>query len=145
MVTIVNVTDPDTPSLFQLLNQFLLTTGEPPLDSQSINRIKKAIRDQKIYFYLAMDSGSAVGICSLTMGYTTYHAGYFGVMEDFYIADAMRKKGVARQMIGKLLQDAKEKGCCSVLLGCSSDDIHMYEHLGFRKIGNMMAIDLPHE
>ena len=145
MVTILSITDPETPSLFQLLNQFLRSTGEPPLDLHSINRVKNAIRDQKIYFYIAMDSRAAIGICSLTMGYTTYHAGYFGVMEDFYIAQGMRKKGIARQLIERLLTEAKQKGCCSVLLGCTSEDIPMYEHFGFRKIGNMMAIDLPCE
>ena len=84
----------------------------------------------------------AVGICSLTIGFSTYRAAPFGVMEDFYIVPEMRQKGVARLLIDHVLADARQKGCRSVMLGCSTDDMPMYKHLGFKTIGNMMARDL---
>jgi GNAT superfamily N-acetyltransferase len=141
-VTITCVVDPAEEGLFDLLNGFLTTIGEPALEDESVNRLKEAIKKEKIFFYIARTAESVAGICSLTIGFSTYRAAPFGVMEDFYVVPEMRRRGVARLLLEYALADARKKGCRSLVLGCSDDDMPMYEHLGFRKIGNMMAQDL---
>ena len=141
--TIINVVvDPDASDLFSILNQFLVSIGETSLDDDSKKRIKKAIAERKIYFYTAQKDESIIGVCSLTIGFSTYRSSPIGIMEDFFVVPEMRGKGIARLLMGNLLSAAQKEGCGSVIIGCDNDDMPMYEHFGFKTIGNMMAIDI---
>lgn len=141
-IVIASVADSNEPGLFDLLNGFLTTVGSFTLDEKAVGRLMEAIKKEKIFFYIARNPESAVGICSLTIGFSTYRASPFGLVDDFYIVAEMRRKGIARLLLDHVLSDARKKGCRSVILGCSTDDMPMYKHLGFRTIGNMMAKDL---
>jgi len=139
---IKSVVDPESSELFVILDKFLETTGESSLDEQSQNRLKDAIAEKKITFFIAQDEDSVLGVCSLTIGFSTYRSAPIGMMEDFYVVPEMRGRGIARQLLDSLLSDAKQKRCGSVIIGCGTDDIPMYKHFGFKVIGNMMAIDI---
>lgn len=141
--TVTRAFEPDMPALLEILGAFLAAIDDPPLDETSTRRMEAAIRDGKIRFFLARQSDTVVGVCSLTIGFSTYHASPFGVMEDFYIVPEKRKTGIARIMMTRLLSEAEQEGCRSVLLGCGDQDMGLYESFGFKKIGNMMARDLP--
>jgi len=136
------VSEPDASGLFGILDRFLTAIGEAALDDRSSARLGKAMGEDKIFFYIARIEGSAVGVCSLTVGFSTYRASPFGVIDDFYIVPEMRKKGVARVIVEHVLSDAGQRGCRSVIIGCGNEEVAMYRHLGFKTIGNMMAIDL---
>lgn len=142
MVTIFPLTRQRYDEARSLLAAFLAEIGEPALNDESWSNIRQAHELGKIQFYVAEAGAKLVALCSLTVGFSTYCAGPFGILDDFYVMPSMRKKGVAGLLMKQLLIQAEELGCRSVLLGCQASDVAMYEHFGFRKIGIMMAIDL---
>lgn len=136
------VLGPNAEGLSRLLNGFLTSIGEPALDDGSIARLRKAMGEEKIFFYVARKGETAIGICSLAVAFSTYRTSSFGVLDDFFIIPEMRKKGVARLILDHVLSDARRRGCRSVIIGCGKEEAPMYKHFGFKTIGSMMAIDI---
>ena len=65
------------------------------------------------------------------------------MFEDFYVVPERRKQGIAALLTRYAFEDAKKRGCSSVIVGSSRGDVPMYEHLGFTvRLGYMLAKDL---
>jgi len=137
------VSEADLPDLRTLQLEFSRSIGEAEPDGDAFDRIAAAIEAGQIHFMLAREGDRPVGTCSLTIGFSTYGAAPFGVFDDFYVVPDRRKTGLARRLVDAVLAAARERGCRSVLGGVSDGDVEMWKHFGFRKIGNMMATDLP--
>jgi glucosamine-phosphate N-acetyltransferase len=52
-----------------------------------------------------------------------------GHIEDIVVDQAYRGKGIASQILKRLIEDAKD--CYKVILDCNKDNIHFYEKNGF--------------
>ena len=144
---IIRIQDAHEAGLFALIAGFLEEIGEPALDESGMARIDKAVAEDRIRFFGAVRDGTLVGCCSLTMGYSTFGGGApFGLLEDFFVAEEFRKKGVARALVERALAEAESEKCSSVILGCSEEDVPMYDALGFtERIGTMLSRVLPKE
>ena len=143
MIEVQAVAKGGLPELHALQADFARSIGEPVPDRDALDRVAGAMDAGRITFLLARDEGAPVGMCSLTTGFSTYRASPFGLVDDLYVDPARRRSGVARALVDAALAEARSRGCRSVLIGCSDGDIPMWEHFGFRKIGNLMATDLP--
>lgn len=143
MTEVEVVSESGLPDLRALQSEFSRAIGEPALDREAFARIAVAVNAGRITFLLARDAGEAIGMCSLTFGFSTYGAAPFGVVDDIYVVTERRGSGVARALVKAATAEARSRGSRSVLIGCSDGDVEMWKHFGFRKIGNMMATDLP--
>lgn len=132
----------DFSEVSDLLLAFLGAIGEPAPDREALDRIGDAARAGHMRFFVAKNGDERVGLCSLTLGFSTYKAGPFGTIEDLYVAEAWRGRGVTRALLDALIQHARAEGCRSVLGGCSRDDVPMWKHFEFRPIGVLMAKDV---
>lgn len=132
----------DVLGLFDVLDGFLTHAGEAPLDEAAKERLGEAVAQGRIVFFAARQAGEVLGICSLTVGFSTYRTSPIGLMEDFFVVPQARGRGVGRLLVERLLAEASQQRCGSVLIGCGADQIPMYEHFGFKRLGTMMAIDV---
>lgn len=127
--------------LLPLLNAYMQEIGEAPLDKDGADRIREAIRNGRISFFVAQERGTPVGMCSLSTAFSTFAGGReMGVFEDFYIIPEKRKQGIAMMLAEYVFGEAKKRDCSSVIVGCCRADVPMYRHLGFTlNLGHMLS------
>lgn len=126
-------------ALWELQKLYKAEIGETIPDSEEKARLAKAISEDKIVFYGALDENDLIGCCSITIGFSTFDYRSSGVFEDFYIRPEYRHQGVAR----RLVQFAyRESGVSSLTVGCADCDVPMYQSLGFSiPLGNLLAFE----
>lgn len=62
-----------------------------------------------------------------------------GHIEDIVVDQAYRGKGIASQILKRLIEEAKQKDCYKVVLDCNKDNIKFYENNGFIQKSVQMA------
>lgn len=94
--------------------------------------------------FTAQESGKTVGHAYLYLIYNDLHEEPYGLMEDVFVDEFERGKGVGTQLIQEMISKAKELGCRK-LIGQSrygKEKIHaLYESLGFKDHGKNFRMD----
>lgn len=73
------------------------------------------------------------------------HAEPYGLMEDVFVEESYRGKGISNVIVGQVLVEAKEKNCRKVIAQSrySRPHVHaLYKKYGFRDYGKNFRIDL---
>lgn len=125
------LSDPENPRLPELENSYLAEIGEPPLSADGLERLKRAIREEKITFFLAKQGAQVVGMCSVAPGFSTFSCGEVGMFDDFYVEPVFRKQGVARRLASAAQSWCAARGVASLTVCCAPCDEEMYRALGF--------------
>ena len=129
-----------------LLQAYKIEIGEELLSAGQTERLTEAVRQGLITFYGAFIDGILVGMCSLTVGFSTFNCRKTAVFEDFYVATAYRKTGVARELVDFACEQAKQQGVATVTVGCCDGDVGMYNSLGFDiPLGNLLCKSIATE
>jgi len=133
----------DVNELWALENAFLQEIGEQSMEEDAQLRLKEAVKEEKIFFFIAKKNGLPIGMCSVSPCFSTFACKLCGVFDDFYVLPAYRKHGVARLLV-KTAQDwCKEHNYASLTVGCSRQDEAMYHSLGFdTELGVLLADNL---
>ena len=125
------LTDVQNEQLRRLICSFRAEIGEPPLNEHAYDRLIAAARIGRIRFFTAWRGEQMVGMCSVAACYSTFACGETGVLDDFYIEPAFRKRGIAR-MLTRAAQDfCRQHGMASLTVCCAPCDEDMYQSLGF--------------
>ena len=141
--TVERLADPEDWQLMKLENGFLTEIGEEPLSEKKQQRLKEAVGDGKITFFLAKRGYRAVGMCSVSPCYSTFSCAESGVFDDFYVEPAFRRQGIARQLVSAARNWAEENTLSGLTVGCADCDAEMYRALGFEtRLGTMLALNL---
>ena len=89
-------------------------------------RIKRGIKT-----YVAEHAGRVVGTTSLLIDHKFINSGgKVGIVEDVIVLPDYQGRGVGRQLMAMVTQQAAELGCYKVCLYCSEELIAYYEQLG---------------
>mmetsp|Transcript_6048 Transcript_6048/g.14026 ORF Transcript_6048/g.14026 Transcript_6048/m.14026 type:complete len:155 (-) Transcript_6048:194-658(-) len=67
-----------------------------------------------------------------------------GHIEDVVVDAGHRKKGLAKQALAFLEQEAKNLNCYKIILDCSDENVPVYEKSGYKPCQRQMRLDLPH-
>ena len=108
--------------------------------------IRKEI-EKKTYAvkFIAEIDGKAIGRAYLYLIYNGLHESPYGLMEDVFVEEEYRGKGIGTQLVQAVIAEAKERGCYK-LIGQSrygKENVHaLYERLGFKDHGKNFRIDL---
>lgn len=141
--TVERLADPEDWQLMKLENGFLTEISEEPLSEEKQQRLKEAVGDGKITFFLAKRGYRAVGMCSVSPCYSTFSCAESGVFDDFYVEPAFRRQGIARQLVSAARNWAEENALSGLTVGCADCDAEMYRALGFEtRLGTMLALNL---
>jgi GNAT superfamily N-acetyltransferase len=70
----------------------------------------------------------------------------FGLLEDLYVEQAYRGHGVARELVGAVVERARREGCYKLIATSRNDGtregVHRwYERLGFRDYGTEFRME----
>ena len=86
--------------------------------------------------YLAWHGDDAVGTTALlVMPHITYSCRPTAFIESMYVRDQHRRRGVARQMVERLLVDAADAGCHKVQLLTHKRHAEDGAHAFYRALG----------
>ena len=130
-ITITVLDDPEDGALLTLENHFLAEIDEELMTAEKHERLSKAVREEKITFFIALQDCKAVGMCSVSKCFSTFSCNDIGVFDDFYIEPAFRKMGIARKL-AKTAQDwCLNHQMASLTVCCAPCDEGMYQALGF--------------
>lgn len=116
--------------------------------------IRPALRD---YYYrhmedgtfvswLAVEDGKIVGTSGMSFvekpPYFGCPSGKVGLLSSMYTDKAYRRRGIAKELLARVVEEAREYGCGTVQITASDMGVLLYSDFGFVKNGNFMQYKL---
>lgn len=102
------------------------------------------IRKNSGYIFVArLENGEIVGTTTTILEQKFYHNGKFVChIEDVATRKGFEGHGIAKALLEKVFEFAKEKNCYKIILDCSLEVMPYYLKNGFYEFGKNMRIDL---
>lgn len=96
--------------------------------------------------WLALDGNRIVGTSGMSFvekpPYFGCPNGKIGLLSSMFTASEYRRQGIARELLSRVVQEAKEYGCGVVQITASDMGVLLYTDFGFKKNGNFMQYNL---
>ena len=93
----------------------------------------------------AKEGGTLLGWAYIYIIYNDLHKEPYGFLENLFVEEEHRGRGVGKKLIENLIKEARAQGCYK-LIGTSRYDrpeVHaMYEKIGFKDYGKEFRMDL---
>lgn len=94
---------------------------------------------------IAMDGEKEIGRAYLYLMYNDLHKNPFGFMEDVFVDDEYRGKGIGTKLVDELIKTAQAKDCYK-LIACSRytrPKVHdLYSKIGFEDWGKEFRMNM---
>ncbi len=107
--------------------------------------LKKEIRKDGFAIKLTVEeNGQAIGRVYLYLIFNELHAEPYGLMEDLYVEQAARGRGVGTQLIKSATEEARARGCYKLIATSrqSRREVHnLYEKNGLKNYGVEFRMD----
>lgn len=96
--------------------------------------------------WLAKDGGRIVGTSGMSFvekpPYFSCPTGRIGLLSSMYTDPAYRRRGIAKELLRRVVDDARAHGCGAVQITASDMGVHLYTAFGFKKNENFMQYSL---
>ena len=96
--------------------------------------------------WLAMDGEQIIGTSGMSYvekpPYFGCPSGKMGLLSSMYTNPAYRRKGIARELLSRVIKDAKEYGCGTIQITASDMGVKPYTAFGFVHNENFMQYKL---
>ena len=107
---------------------------------------RRHLKDGTFVSWLAVDGEKIVGTSGMSFvekpPYFSCPNGRIGLLSSMYTDPAYRRRGIARELLGRVLEEARAYGCGSVQITASDMGVLLYSDFGFQKNGNFMQYKL---
>ena len=104
------------------------------------------LADGSFVSYLALDGESIIGTSGMSFvekpPYFGCPTGKIGLLSSMYTLPAYRRRGIARELLRRVVEEARAYGCGSVQITASDMGVMLYKDFGFVKNGNFMQYKL---
>lgn len=112
-----------------------------PLNSMNI---KKQEKQSKAIKFEIMADGQVVGRAYLYLIANDLGRGHYGLLEDVFVAEDYRGRGLGNELVKAVIQEARKQNCYK-LIGTSRHsrpEVHeWYQRLGFKDYGREFRMD----
>ena len=96
--------------------------------------------------WLAMDGDKIIGTSGMSFvekpPYFTCPSGRLGLLSSMYTDPRYRRKGIAKELLHRVVEEARAHGCGAVHITASDMGVKLYTAYGFKHNGNFMQYDL---
>lgn len=96
--------------------------------------------------WLAVDGDRIVGTSGMSFvekpPWFGCPSGKIGLLSSMFTANDYRRQGIAKMLLSRVVNEAKEYGCGSVQITASNMGVLLYTDFGFVKNGNFMQYKL---
>ena len=107
---------------------------------------RRHLKDGTFVSWLAMDGEKIVGTSGMSFvekpPYFSCPSGRIGLLSSMYTDPAYRRRGIARELLERVVEEARAYGCGSVQITASDMGVLLYSAFGFQKNGNFMQYKL---
>ena len=102
--------------------------------------------DRTFVSWLAMDGDKIIGTSGMSFvekpPYFSCPNGKIGLLSSMFTAPDYRKMGIAKELLSRVVEEARSYGCSSVQITASDMGVLLYTNFGFVKNGNFMQYNL---
>lgn len=94
--------------------------------------------------FIAEDSGQIIGRVFLYVLKNDLHQEPFGLMEDVFVKDEFRSRGIGGELVKAVIAEAKAQGCYKLIATSRHENPKaqgFYQRLGFRNHGAEFRVD----
>ena len=102
--------------------------------------------DGSFVSWLAVDGGQIIATSGLSIvekpPYFSCPSGRIGLLSSMYTQPEYRRRGIARALLSRLMDEARARGCGAVQITASDMGVLLYADFGFVKNGNFMQYQL---
>ncbi len=107
-----------------------------PSDNAILASVERLLEDRATEFLLGApdDDAPPAGVCQLRYRWSAWTAAEDCWLEDLYVAEAARGRGLGAALVQAALERASERGCRRVELDTSESNhaaLRLYERMGF--------------
>lgn len=107
---------------------------------------RRHLKDGTFVSWLAVDGEKIVGTSGMSFvekpPYFSCPNGRIGLLSSMYTDPAYRRRGIARELLGRIVEEARAYGCGSAQITASDMGVLLYSDFGFQKNGNFMQYKL---
>lgn len=117
-------------------------TEEIDLKPNLLDYYRRHMADGTFVSWLAVDGEKIVGTSGMSFvekpPYFSCPSGKIGLLSSMYTADEYRRQGIAKALLTRVVEEAREYGCGCVQITASDMGVLFYTDFGFVKNGNFM-------
>ena len=114
----------------------------PPL----MDYYHRHMADGTFVSWLAVDGDKIIGTSGMSFvekpPYFSCPSGRIGLLSSMYTAPAYRRRGIAKELLRRVTEEARAYGCGNVQITASDMGVLLYTDFGFKKNGNFMQYKL---
>ena len=103
---------------------------------------RRHMGDGTFVSWLAVDGGKIVGTSGMSFvekpPYFGCPSGRIGLLSSMYVLPEYRRQGIARKLLDKVVEEAREYGCGAVHITASDMGVLLYTDYGFKKNDKFM-------
>ena len=107
---------------------------------------KRHLVDGTFVSWLATDGDRIVGTSGMSFvekpPYFSNPKGRIGILSSMYTDPGHRRMGIARELLSRVVQEARDYGCGVIHITASDMGVLLYQDFGFEKNGNFMQMKL---
>ena len=104
------------------------------------------IADDTFISWLAVDEDKIVGTSGISIvekpPYFGCPSGRISLLSSMFTDKAYRRQGIARELLSRVVDEARKRGCGTVQITASDMGVMLYSDFGFIKNGNFMQYKL---
>ena len=104
------------------------------------------LTDGTFVSWLALDGEKIVGTSGMSFvekpPYFSCPTGMIGLLSSMYTDPAYRRRGIAKELLGRVVEEARAYGCGCVQITASDMGMLLYSDFGFVKTDNFMQYKL---
>ena len=104
------------------------------------------LSDDTFISWLALDNDRIIGTSGISIvekpPYFGCPSGKIGLLSSMFTDKAFRRKGIAKTLLSKVVDEARKQGCGTVQITASDMGVLLYSNFGFEKNDNFMQYKL---
>lgn len=102
--------------------------------------------DETFIAWLAFDGDEIIATSGLSIvekpPYFGCPTGKIGLLSSMYTKKEYRRRGIAKELLSRIISEAKERQCGTVQITASDMGVYLYSNFGFVKNNNFMQYKL---
>lgn len=107
---------------------------------------KRHLSDGTFVSWLALDGNNIIGTSGMSFvekpPYFACPSGKIGLLSSMFTDPDYRRKGIAKELLSRVVNEAKEYGCGTVQITASDMGVKLYTDFGFEHNENFMQYKL---